>query len=132
VTEVCQNDDVWPVSKVVVIHAQGKPHFQKMAMVARNISDDIAFSARHGMFGLCRGDPGRLAKITGLEELRRWTPVVKFRKGGQAIRWTLDQSLFGPETCRQCFGLRQDQQQNEKRRLTEWNRTGWSGFYESP
>jgi hypothetical protein len=128
ITEDCPDDDVWPVRKLVGFHAQAMPALQKIVMIARNLSDDIAFVTREKKFTLCRGNPARLIGITSSEEVRRWTPVVKFRKGGQRISLRGNRQ-FGPVVCRQYVGLRQPQKQSEEERLAEWNRTAWSGFY---
>jgi hypothetical protein len=124
----CPDDDVWPAQKLIVLHTRAVSTLQQVVMIARNITDDIAFAVLGDRFTWCRGVPERLARITSLEEVRRWTPVVKFRKGGQRIEWPASQPT-GPWVCQQCVGLRQEQMHRERSRLAEWNRSGWSGFY---
>jgi hypothetical protein len=124
----CPDENVWPVRKLVVYHTQGVSQLQEMVMVAGNVSEDLAFLVRGDIFTLCRGIPSKLAEITGLEEVRRFTPIVKFRPGGRKITWSVN-NIEGPMACRQCTYTQGKEASGEQERLAEWNRTGWPGFY---
>jgi hypothetical protein len=130
VKEQCPDDSVWPVQKLVVFHTQGVPVLQKLVMTARNVSEELAFMVRDERFRLCRGTPARFAEMTGLDEVRRSTPIIKFQKGQRIVTWNLNKQR-NPLACRQCNYSQGNQSITEQERLAEWNRTGWPGFYAS-
>jgi hypothetical protein len=124
----CPDDDVWPLAKLIVLHANGHTEIENVARTARGSDPALAYHSDDHRFELCRADPSRLEAITSKRELRRWTPIVEFCKGGQKIPWPLGDGS-GPVACRQCAGLHQRSWRSEEDRLSMWNAGGWIGFW---
>jgi hypothetical protein len=126
---VCPDDYVWPLRRLIALHVQEKIVIKETIRNAIHISPDLAYYTTHkGAWDLCRGNATALATLTGREELRKWTPALRFLKGGQRIPWSKS-SKNGPIACAQCTGLRHQMPSSESMRLRLWNRTGWVDFY---
>jgi hypothetical protein len=126
----CPDDYVWPLRKLVALHVQEEKIIQETIRNVTFMSPDLAYYVAHRReWRLCRGNATSFAAITGREELRKWTPPLLFRKGGQRIAWR-QASKDGPSECAQCTGVRRPMRQSEDQRIALWNRTGWSHSYE--
>jgi hypothetical protein len=128
VTANCYRGAIFPFRKLIAFHTAGRP---ALIALVRNISTaplDLAFESIRRIFRLCRVPKERLVGIGNLEWLKRWTPIVKYRKGGEEIPWSVSQSA-GTAECRQCVGLMEWEGKLEPSRLEAWNRTGWQKYY---
>jgi hypothetical protein len=126
----CPHDYVWPVQKLIALHVQDNIIIKEVIRRTINLSPDLAYyTTQNSTWDLCRGNATKFAFLTGREELRKWTPALRFRKGGQQIPW-LTGSTRGPIECAQCTGLRQSIHYGEQKRILLWNRTGWIYFYD--
>jgi hypothetical protein len=124
----CRDSNIWPLRRLIVLHAQDSRIIWQTVRNATFTRADLAYDVDGDTWRLCRGNVGAMAISTGREELRKWTPRLLFRKGGQRIPWVSCSSV-GPPACAQCTGLRHPMRQTEETRITLWNRTGWTGFY---
>jgi hypothetical protein len=126
----CPDGDVWPIQKLIAVHVHDSRWAEEAVRGARDAPPDLAYWADGGQFRICRGDPAAMAIATDWETLRRWTPIVKFQKGGQMMSWDLT-SEPGPVACRQCTGMHRDPEMPEDVRIALWNASGWPGYYGS-
>jgi hypothetical protein len=125
----CPDNYVWPLQRLIALHVQDNAMIKETIWNISHISPDLAYyTAHNGIWELCRGNVTAFVALTGREELRRWTPALRFRKGGQRIPW-LDGSKNAPIACAQCTEMRQRTQYSEHVRIALWNRTGWANFY---
>jgi hypothetical protein len=114
VSRKCTGRNIWPIRKAVARHTAGRKVLEDDAIRLNTAPPDLAFEAAPPrVWRVCRGEKGVLKEMTGVEELRRWTPVVKFVEGGQEIPWN---ERF-PEACSQCRGRGH---WRENRRMEGW------------
>jgi hypothetical protein len=128
VTARCSGGALFPIRKLIAFHTSGHPI---LIALVRNISTaplDLAFESIGRTFQMCRTPKERLVGVGTLEWLKRWTPIVKYRKGGENISWAVSQ-YTGTAECRQCVGLMEWEGTLEPSRLEAWNRTGWQKYY---
>jgi hypothetical protein len=124
----CPDGNVWPVQKMVLAHMHDTQVAREALRKVRNAPPDVAYACRRNEWTYCQSDAAKIAAITGCEELRRWTPVVKFRKGRQQIMWDA-KNMWGPKECKQCTKIRTSVRQNEQEKIALWNWSGWSEFH---
>jgi hypothetical protein len=124
----CPNSGVWPLWRLVALHSQDNKAIWDAVRNATFTERNLAYTVDRQTWRLCRGNASAMAASTGKEELRKWTPVLLFRKGGQQIPW-VTRSRTGPKACAQCTGLSQTMQESEEKRIALWNQTGWKDFY---
>jgi hypothetical protein len=125
----CSGRVLYSAAKVIAFHTSGKMKLINLARKLRTAPLDIAFEWKPRAFRLCRAPREALENIVSDQNLRKWTPIVSFRWGGQEITWTIGPTDKGPMECRQCLGLTDWTGRGEQQRLEAWNRTGWPFFY---
>jgi hypothetical protein len=111
------------------MHTSGEEALQAFLRSAREVPSDIAFEWHSQIWRLCRGNSKELMALTNLQNLRKWTPIVKFVKGGQVIPWDLEPNMKAPFDCTQCIGISNISDADEKNRFINWTMSGWKGYH---
>jgi hypothetical protein len=119
----CSGSDIWPVSTMVARHVHDNAAREWSMRNVKNAPRNIAYEMASN-WKLCRLRDDRVGELIVTEALWRWTPIVRFRKGGQTIPWDAMDGK-GPPVCRQCIPFNPV---SEQRRITEWRKQGWVGF----
>jgi hypothetical protein len=123
-TPNCSTEWLWPVRTLISLHTGGRPEIQAFLREAENAPADLAFELTQDAWRLCRADSGRLAGLVSIENLRKWTPIIKFTKAPRWMPWRGPKTFTygGPFECQQCTGLRATSEEAEMLRLDAWNR----------
>jgi hypothetical protein len=120
----CEAEFVWPVSRVVAIHTQGRPWLQAELANATKMPSDIAYELLPGKWGICRMTRVQVERFEDRSDAKKWTLPLKFAKGDRGMRV----SKVPPLGCSQCVDLGQTETQSEEYRIGKWRDSHWSGF----
>lgn len=125
----CPDEHVWPLRQMIALHVQENTIMKETIRRTSHVSPELAYYIpRKNSWELCRGNATTFAILTGRDELHKWTPVLRFQKGGQGIAWSHGPKN-GPRACAQCTGLPHGIRYSEHERIAVWNQTGWAHFY---
>jgi hypothetical protein len=125
--ETCPASEVWRIQKVIALHVHDDQAIEDGVRNTRCAPADLAHFSDSGRLRLWWMDPEKLAEVNAKEELGKWTPIVKLRKGGQRIPWKLTLET-GPTGCQECTAMHQEIVLSEEKRMAQWNQSGWEGF----
>jgi hypothetical protein len=120
----CEADFVWPASRVVAMHTEGRPWLQAELANATNMPSDIAYQRLRGKWNICRMTQAQVERFEDRADAKKWTLPLKFAKGDRGMRV----SRLVPIGCRQCVDLGQMQFRSEDARIPKWRQAHWSGF----
>jgi hypothetical protein len=128
-TEKCQSEALRPINKIVVFHTSARRDLIDLVCTSSNTSLDLAFEHFPDTFRMCRAAKEKLEEVVSLAVLRRWTPIVKCKPGGEKISWSVN-SGTGPPECRHCRGVGHWALEAETHRLEMWKSKRWQGYRE--